>query len=454
MRCCAASKPSSSSWRRTPASISANRPAISAQRSRSGPTRVRTSSCLMSEASRPSAEKLPGMARHQHARDADLVGQGQRVHGAGAAEGDQREVARVVAALDGDLADGGGHAGHGDAHDALGQRVHRHDRAHARGQIGDGVPRARRVDRDAAAQPARRADAAQHHVGVGHGGLGPAQAVGGRAGDGARAARPHLQAAVQVEPRQRAPAGADRVHVDLRHLHGKRADHAVRGGQRREIAHQADVGGRAAHVVGDQVAHAGDAAHEARLAHSAGRAREDRLDRQTARGLGRHHPAAGGHGEHAVGVAHRAQLLLEAAQVAVHQGLQVGVEDRRGEALELAVLGHHVGRARHGHARAPALGGIGDAPLVRRVQVGVEQADGDRLGAGGQGRALRVARFERITYKCRGPSSAPWMTTRRRGPAGPSPIPCPRCRGSSRPGTRPPSSERVGSEAPPLGRRP
>ena len=116
------------------------------------------------------------------------------------------------------------------------------------------------------------------------------------------------------------------------------------------------------------------AAHEAGLAHAARRAGEDRLDRQPPRRLGRHHAAAGGHGEHAVRVARRAQLLLEAGQVAVHQGLQVRVEHRRREALEFAVLGHDVGRARHGHARAPTLGGIRDASA---------RAPGsDRRGAG------------------------------------------------------------------------
>ena len=47
-----------------------------------------------------------------------------RVHRPGAAEGDQREVARVVAALDRDLADRRGHARDGDLDDALGERLH------------------------------------------------------------------------------------------------------------------------------------------------------------------------------------------------------------------------------------------------------------------------------------------------------------------------------------------
>ena len=85
------------------------------------------------------------MARHQDARDADLLGEGHRVHGAGAAEGDQGEVARVVAALDRDLADGRRHPRHGDADDALGQRLDA-EAADAAGQRGDGLARAAGVD--------------------------------------------------------------------------------------------------------------------------------------------------------------------------------------------------------------------------------------------------------------------------------------------------------------------
>ena len=69
--------------------------------------------------------EVAGMARHQHRRDAHAFREGEGVHRPRAAEGDQREVAGIVAALDRDLPDGGGHAGDGDGDDALGELFHR-----------------------------------------------------------------------------------------------------------------------------------------------------------------------------------------------------------------------------------------------------------------------------------------------------------------------------------------
>jgi len=99
-----------------------------------------------------------------------------------------------------------------------------------------------------------------------------------------------------------------------------------------------------------------------------------------------------------VGVAGSAQTLLEPCQIAVHDRLEIGVEHGRREALELAILGDDVGGARDGQARVTALRLIRDGALVRRVQVRVEQAHGERLGAragGGVERALDAGRVER-----------------------------------------------------------
>ena len=63
--------------------------------------------------------------RHQHGRDAELARQRVGVQRAGAAEGDQHELARIVAALHGDQAHGADHVRVGDLHDAGGggQRI-------------------------------------------------------------------------------------------------------------------------------------------------------------------------------------------------------------------------------------------------------------------------------------------------------------------------------------------
>ena len=92
------------------------------------------------------------------------------------------------------------------------------------------------------------------------------------------------------------------------------------------------------------------------------------------------------------------QALLEPCQIAVHDRLQVRVEHSRREPLELAIFGDHVRRAGHGEPWIPALRGVGDRSLVRRVQIRVQQAHRDRLGAGGHRgveRALDARRVER-----------------------------------------------------------
>ncbi len=308
---------------------------------------------------------------HEHAWDPDLLSQGKRVHRPGAPKGDQREVARIVSALDRDLADRRGHPRHGDRDDAFGERLDGHRPTEPYPELGEGPVGAGRVDGDGAAEPLRRPDAAEYDVGVGHRRLRAAKAVGDGARHGAGAARPHLEASVDVEPRDRATAGADAVHVELRDLDGKSAEHAVGRRQRREITHQADVGRGAAHVVGDEVPHAGDLADEARLAHAAGGPRKDRLDRQASRRLRRHHAAARRDGEDAVRIAGGAQPLLEPGQIAVHDRLQVRIEHGRRKALELPIFGDDVSRAGYGQARIPAFRKVGDRPLMRRVQIRV-----------------------------------------------------------------------------------
>ncbi len=181
-------------------------------------------------------------------------------------------------------------------------------------------------------------------------------------------------------------------------LTGKAPDHGVGGHQRLEIPHEAHVGGGAAHVVGDEVADARGRAHEAGLAHPARRPREDGLDGQAARGVGGHHAAARGDREHAVRVAGGEQALLQRGEIALHQRLEVGVEHGGREALELAVLGHHVRGAGDGQSRRAALDRVGDEALVGGVEIGVEQADRHRLRVGGERaveRALDGGRLER-----------------------------------------------------------
>ena len=62
-----------------------------------------------------------------------------------------------------------------------------------------------------------RVEAAEHHVGVGHGRARAAAAIGGRAGPRAGALRPDAERAAGIDIGDRAAARADRVDVDHRH---------------------------------------------------------------------------------------------------------------------------------------------------------------------------------------------------------------------------------------------
>ena len=70
------------------------------------------------------------------------------------------------------------------------------------------------------------------------------------------------------------------------------------------------------------------------------------------------------------------------AEVAAEQGGEVGVDHRRRAALVLAKLRQHLVRGRDVDAGQLGAQALGDRALVRGVEVGEQQADRDRLGAG------------------------------------------------------------------------
>ena len=132
---------------------------------------LRTSWCSMPANSRPSALNSPGSGGTSDAADAQLAGQPGGVDRAGAAEGQQREPARVAAALGRDGPQRPHHPRVGDAVDALGGlRAGPCPAARrcGRGWRG-GRPRRRSGPRPSASWPG--ADVAEHDVGVGDGRL-------------------------------------------------------------------------------------------------------------------------------------------------------------------------------------------------------------------------------------------------------------------------------------------
>ena len=101
----------------------------------------------------------------------------------------------------------------------------------------------------------------QDQIGIGHRRFAAAKAVAGRSGVGAGAIWSDLEQAELVDARNAAAASADLDHLDDRHLHRQTAASLeavdarhleLRGDHRLPLIDDADFGGRAAHVEGDQ----------------------------------------------------------------------------------------------------------------------------------------------------------------------------------------------------------
>ena len=142
------------------------------------------------------------------------------MHGAGAAEGEQRKAARVFAALQRVHACGVGHVLIGNLMDAPGGFCQWHTEP-------DGNPVVQRtlrgldIEDDAPAQKIRRVQVAQDKVRVGHGWLAAAACVAGRSRVGAGRVRADFEQAERVHARDRATTRADLNHFDDRQFNRK-----------------------------------------------------------------------------------------------------------------------------------------------------------------------------------------------------------------------------------------
>jgi hypothetical protein len=188
--------------------------------------------------------------RHDDARDAGLARERSRVDGPGTAVGDQGEFAQVVAALHRDEPERSLHVGVGH----LDHRVGRVDEREAEAAL-DRLERplgARAIELDRAAVDPLRVQIAEDQVRVAHGGLGAAQAVASRAGNGAGAPRPDLERAGGVDPGDRAAARADRLDGDRGEPDRIVAELSLARGLGHAVGDEAHVGGRAAHIEGER----------------------------------------------------------------------------------------------------------------------------------------------------------------------------------------------------------
>ena len=229
----------------------------------------------------------PGVGRNDHLRDAERAGERGGVQAAGTAEGEQREAAGVVAALEGDHLDRAGHVLVGDLDDRRGQLHRLH--AETRRKPIDRLDREARVESHAPAEEVLGVEATEQEVRVRHRHLAAAAAVADRAGLRPGAARADAKEAACVHPGDRAAAGADRLHVDERHRR-RQPPLDLELGRVALLAagDDAHVGARAAHVEREHVLLAQRSGEALARDHAAGRARHHGLDRRLRGRLGEH----------------------------------------------------------------------------------------------------------------------------------------------------------------------
>ena len=143
---------------------------------------VRTRWCSRSASSRPTALNTPGAGGTITVADAEAGGHLGGEQRAVAAERDDRELARVAAALDGHRADGARHPRAAEQEDAVRRVVER--RARAAPATWSSTASPGQLGRRAAARSASRSscEVAEDDVGVGQGRLGAAVGVAGRPG--------------------------------------------------------------------------------------------------------------------------------------------------------------------------------------------------------------------------------------------------------------------------------
>ena len=312
----------------------------------------------------------PRPRRHEHLGDAKLARDRHGMQRPGPAEGEQHEVARVVAARQRHQPDGAGHVGIGEPEDG-GSGILDGEAERPGQPVADGGAHGLHVDGALDGGEARRIEPAEHQVGVGDGGLAAAAAVADRPRRRAGRLGAHLQHAGRVERRDGAAAGADRAHVHHRHVDRQ----AVGDGQlRRHLRHaavdQRHIGGGAAHVVGDGVAEARLGERGRRGDHARGRPRHHRLGRVAGDQARGDRAAVAVHDQEVAREAALLQLALQPAHVAVEDRLHRRIHGGRRAALVLAVLGQQLVAERHVVVGPERAHDLARAQLVRRVGVG------------------------------------------------------------------------------------
>ena len=157
-----------------------------------------------------------------------------------------------------------------------------------------------------------------------------------------------------------------------RHLELRRA-------RRLAARDQRDLGGRAAHVEGQDVGRAETLGKVCGDRDASGGPGFDQPHRELAREIQAQRSAAGAHHEEGATRSAFLQGLGQLGQVARHQRLDIGVGHGGGNATVLADLGQDARGQRHREIGSLRQDGACRNLLVGRIGVGVQEAHGDRL---------------------------------------------------------------------------
>src|SRR5579863_3887833 len=168
-----------------------------------------------------------GSIGNENATDAEGLRECAGVERAGTAEGDEREVARIVAAFDGDAAEGRLHTRVGHAEDAFGEVFESGEGPGGYG--GESAAGAGFVEMHRSAKKVVGMEAAEDEVCVSDGGA-IATTVACGSGHGARGLGADLESIGEVHPSQRAATRAGGVDVEHGHANGKTGNLAFGAG--------------------------------------------------------------------------------------------------------------------------------------------------------------------------------------------------------------------------------
>ena len=328
------------------------------------------------------------------------------VHRPRPSEGGQRERPGTLAPLHDMHAGGVGHVLIHQLVDAPCRLGHR--QPHRSGDPGLDGPAGRfGVEFHAAAQEVVRIEVSEDQVGIGDGRLGPAQAVADRARVRPGRLRSDLEQPELVDPGYRTSPRPDLDHLDHRHLHRQTralpepvppVDLEVVSDRRTPVRNDAQLGGGAPHVEGEQVVHPGVRTEGCRRQCAGGRARFQQPDREPGGGVHGGDTPRRQHHEEGSLESQIGKPALQSRQILLGEGLDVHVGDGGGGAFVLTYLGSDLRGDRDSHPGSSAVHRPTSGPLIGGIGEAVKKTDRHRfdppLGQlGGKGLHVLLVHF-------------------------------------------------------------